>query len=437
MALSLIAGALLTAGPSLPVTDALRLPSGEPLVCIYYFPNWWEPWKSDDAVVRADFRRLRSLGFNTVLLDHEWSQAIDGNWALLDRAHELARAEGIKIVPWLSAKTWSDMGIGGRPQVAREWFGVDLVFGQLQDGTPSVVQPWDDATIRAGAAYAAMYLERYTPYGTILEVLDDVGPRQVVSLSVEQAWVGPSSFDEGTNTLFARWLRNRYEDIGALNAAWGTSYSGFFEVDPKDTAVFDYQRHQAGGSAHPAAVEDHIEFRSGLVSDSLERQKHLLRRTHPEALILAEVPYQFASRHPHAEDYRISYGCNPSICDYADMVLFRNTGLLDNEEAEYLRTYRTRTGKPVVLTWRTYSDWGIARDDQEAERIAELIARQAAELGSGLGYYSWNEMVDVHLVAPGPGSPVNEFSMEPEVAERAIEFVGRINDAYLRVVGMG
>lgn len=85
----------------------LRLPNGEPVVCVYYFTHWWEPWKSDDEAIRQDLRRLRGMGFNTLLLDHEWSQAIDGNWRLLDRANRLAAecSMSIAITRW-STPTW-------------------------------------------------------------------------------------------------------------------------------------------------------------------------------------------------------------------------------------------------------------------------------------------------------------------------------------------
>ena len=33
------------------------------------------------------------MGFNTLLLDHEFSQMLDGNWKWLDREHRLAREE--------------------------------------------------------------------------------------------------------------------------------------------------------------------------------------------------------------------------------------------------------------------------------------------------------------------------------------------------------
>jgi len=430
MTVPLLAGAALAVSAALPTDDALRLPNAEPLVCVYYFGHWWEPWQTDDEAIRTDFRRLREMGFNTLLCDHEWSQAIDRDWHWLDREQRLAAEEGLAIVPWLSAKTWSDLADGDRPARVKAEFGVDVVFGRLQDGSRGAVQPYDDGTIRAGAAYAAKYLERYAEPGATLRVYDGDVARPVVGLSVEQGWGGPSSFDEGTNTLFCRWLEDKYGgDLSALNAAWGTSFNTFWDVDPTDKALFDYPA--AAEGAHKPPVDDHVEFRSQLVSDSLARQAALLRKTHPEVLILAEVPYQFESQHPHAISYRVMYGCNPSVCDYADIVLFRCAGLMSGAEEDYLRDYRARTGKPVVITYRTFSDWG------EMPAAAELIAGQAAKLGSGLGYYSWNEMVDVHLVAPGPGSPTNNMTVEPEVSARMIDFVGKVNTLYISKVGMG
>lgn len=60
--------------------EPLALPDGKPMIGIYYFTHWWEPWKSDDKAILDDFGRLRSMDFNTILLDQEWSQAIDGDW---------------------------------------------------------------------------------------------------------------------------------------------------------------------------------------------------------------------------------------------------------------------------------------------------------------------------------------------------------------------
>ena len=65
--------ASLAAGQAKRPPSPLRLPNGEPLVGIYFFPHWWDPWKTSDEKVLADMRMLREMGFNTLFLDHEWS----------------------------------------------------------------------------------------------------------------------------------------------------------------------------------------------------------------------------------------------------------------------------------------------------------------------------------------------------------------------------
>jgi len=105
---------LATAASQATATEPLRLANGEPMVCIYYFDHWWEPWRSDDNAVLDDLRRLRKMGFSTLLVDHEWTQAIDNDWRWLDRTFGLADQAGMYVVPWLSVKTLCDVDPGNR-----------------------------------------------------------------------------------------------------------------------------------------------------------------------------------------------------------------------------------------------------------------------------------------------------------------------------------
>ena len=142
--------------------EALRLANGEPLTCIYYFGHWWEPWSSNDDAIRADFKNFKTWGLNTVLLDHEWSQAIDGNWKLIDREHRLAKEIGIKIIPWLTIKTGLELD-KSRVPIFKSWFGQDLIveFGKQQDGTDAAPIIPQESIISGYSQYAIMYLARY------------------------------------------------------------------------------------------------------------------------------------------------------------------------------------------------------------------------------------------------------------------------------------
>jgi hypothetical protein len=432
LALHLVFVSLILLAPAAGAAEPLRLPDGEPLVCIYYFTHWWEPWKSDDNAILNDFRVLRAMGFNTLLLDQEWSQAIDGDWKWLDRDFRLAAQAGLKIVPWLSPKTWSDISPGVRANRAREWFGVEMRYGVTQDGKEAAPLIYDESVLTAGAKYAAMYLGRYLSQ-PLLRLRWKGKDRPVICLSVESAWDG--SFDESTNLLFCRWLRGGYKNVGALNAAWGTKYSDFFDVDPRDASIFDYPGQIAGKANHPAAVEDHVEFRAEMISDSLARMTALVRRKYPDVLFLAEIPYQYGSEHPHARAYRITYGANPRSCDYADIVLFRSTGPLDDAEAKVLRDYQARTGQKFVLTYRTYSDWDIAPDSPAFSNAVSLYAGQAASLASGFGFYSFNEMGDTHMAYSPAMSAGEQKGWTPERSQRAIALLEAMVKRYREIAG--
>jgi hypothetical protein len=418
---------------SAPDATPLRLADGRPLACVYYFPHWWDPWKSDDDAIRRDFATLKAMGISTLAMDHEWSQAIDGNWRLLDRAHRLAAEAGLQILPWLSAKVWVDMLDGDRPKLVKQWYGVDLKRSQRQDGTPAALVIWDEATIAAGTAYAEQYLDRYGSQA-LLRVNWHGKPRPVVALSVELGWEG--GFDDATNALFVGWLRKQYGgDLAKLNAAWGTEYRSFGGINPRDTRVFDYAMLRQGKSAHPQAVEDHIEFRSQLISESLGKMADRLRRKHPEVLILAELPYQFAAEHPDAKSYRIQYAANPSCARSADILFFRCTGPLSQGEADFLTAWRKETGQPAIMTYRTYSDWAKELPAKITADSADLYAGQAAKYGNGFGFYSWNEMVDTHVAPSRPEDMGKPGALTPEQSARSVDLMRAMVKRYLEIVG--
>jgi hypothetical protein len=401
-------------------TDAIRLPSGEPLVGCYYFTHWWEPWKSDDSVVLEDFQTLRDMGFNTVFIDHEWSQMIDGNWRLLDRGHRLAREKGIVILPWLSLKVWSDIGTSPeRLQLIRDMYGVEVAPALTADGETRGIRPYDPGALAAGTQYVTDYLERYLEHGAVLHVMRNGAACPAVALSVELGWEG--SCDDTTKLMFRLWLRARFaDDIQALNQAWGTAIAGFADIDLCDTSLFDLTAHTTGEAEFPAAVEDQVEFRSQVIDTALAEMKRRLLLRFPNLVIVTEMPYQLAADHPHAEGYRVLYGCNPSSAYSADILLLRATDALSQAEEEALAAYKKRTGQQIILTHRTYANWGpdVLEGISPPERFVDIYADQAGRVAEGFGFYSWNEMVDTHI-APDPVPAVRGGPQNSEETFRA------------------
>ncbi len=419
--------AILAAAPARP--EPLTVPESGPLSAVYFFTHWWEPWKSSDRAVLDDLKKLRAAGYNTIFLDHQWSQMIDGDWRLLDRGHRLAREAGVRILPWLGTKAGLDLGTSPqRRELVRQMYGREIRPGRDRDGRPDRTLPWDEAVVEASARYFIDYLDRYRDGGALLHIDWDGRLRPVVAPTVELDWGG--SCDVETEQMFRLWLRARYGDTRKLNESWGTSLSDWSAVRICDGALFDLDAHREGKSGHPAAVEDHIEFRAQVMDISLGEVSRRIRERHPDVLIATELPYQFGSRHPHAVGYRIGQGANPSAARHADILVLRATGPLTEEEARLLQDHRLQTGQKVILTYRTYPEWGrdLLSGRTAAKEMGQAYGGQAAALADGFGLYSWNEMVDCHI-APGAdpsyAAPFQVAQEESAAMQKAMEEMAR------------
>lgn len=407
---------------------------GEPLVGVYYFTHWWEPWRSSDEAILADLRELRDMGYNTIFLDHEWSQMIDGDWKLLDRGHRLAKQGGMQILPWLSAKAWLDIGTHDyRRELIKEMYGVELTMGVDAEGKPNRTLPYDPAVIEAGERYCIQYMERFAETGALLHVNEDGQRKPVIAPTVELDWDG--SCDVQTTQMLRLWLRARYGTIRALNHAWGTSLTGWEQIDACDTRVFDIKAHFEGKATHPAAVEDHVEFRAQVMDIAQGEISRRVRQKYPNAVIASELPYQFDATHPHAIGYRVGQGANPSAAEHADILMIRATDSLTPSEERLLQDYRKRTGQQIIMTYRTYDTWGpkLLSGEMTEEQMVRDYAEQAARVADGFGFYSWNEMVDTHVV-PDPEPSFHPTSrITPEQSQAVRKALGKMAQRFLEI----
>ncbi|MHB1456110.1 MAG: hypothetical protein ACYC0V_04250 [Armatimonadota bacterium] len=417
--------------------DPIRVADGKPLVGIYFFPHWWEPWKSSDDAVTKDLTLLNDMGYNTIFVDHQFSQMLDGDWKLLDRGHRLAKQTGISILPWLSPGVW---GLGSGSELrdrAENMYGIKFDMGVDIDGKPNEVKPYDPAVIDFGVKYTSQYLDRYLQDGAILRVMWNGKLRPVVALSVEVKWAG--SYDPLTEQMLRLWLRGRYgSDIRKLNRRWQTSYTGFEQVDLHDTMIFDINGFLKGEAKHPNAVEDHVEFRSQVIDNALAEMKRRLLVKYPDLLIATELPYQFAGMHPHAEAFRVEYGANPSAVRHADILVIRASDSLSPSEEKALIAEMKAAGQKVILTYRLSSGyWGpkLRADKSEYANMDRMFAKQAARIADGFGIYSWNEMVDPHVVVD-PDPPLMQGAVPNTQADfdATIIALRRMAEVYIKAV---
>jgi len=405
----------------------LELADGRPVVGVYYFGHWWDPWKSDDDAVRNDLRRLRRMGVSVLFTDHEWSQAIDGDWRWLDREHRLAREAGLVIVPWLSLKTFSDVSPGHRGALAKKWFGVELVYGVDQKGKESAPLPWARETRDFATRWTKAYIDRYREKGALAHVRVNGREGIWVCPTVEIAWVGTGSFDPATVFMFQRYAKHRYKTVAALNKVWKTRFQSFWDINPRDPVIFDFAGAVRGKAGHAEAVDQWCTFCANLLNDSLDRIGASIRRAVPDVVIGTEIPYQLDSRHPHAVAYRIGYIAPPAAVEHAEILVVRATGPLSAEEIAVQNAYRERD-HAVVLAYRTYPHWSQFAEAKDFRTRARAFADQAVQHADGLGFYSWNEMVDTHVA---PGTVRKEVALTPEGSARSIRFLETVIGSYL------
>jgi len=83
------------------------------------------------------------------------------------------------IVPWLSLKSTNDIGPGFREELFEKMYGVDVVFGENQDGSIPAPLVYDDGMVRGQAAYVLSYVDRYVDQA-LLRVLWDGKVRPVI-----------------------------------------------------------------------------------------------------------------------------------------------------------------------------------------------------------------------------------------------------------------
>lgn len=364
--------------------DPLKLPNDEVLKAIYLYPHWWDPWKSDDASLSADLAKIKSLGFNTVCLDHEVSQAIDRDWYWLDREYKLVAKENMYILPWLQLQAVDRISL-----MKFSHLQLKQAVNQDKQEEEDCANYRDSEFRHALAHYISVYLDRYENDPALLRVKDNRGKlRPVIGLMVEVGWRNPEglplSFDEDTNAYFRKWIKAYYHNLDHLNSKWGTSFKSFDEIDPCDKAVFNYD--QPDKDNMPPAVKEHVLFRARLIADALQDVASQVRKRHKDVLFVAEIAYPFSADHPDAKVYRWNNANEYKAVEFADIIFIRTVGNTSVGQVAKEQELMMMNGKKLILAYRLFAD--------ATPKRAVGFALDCASSANGLAYYNWNEKAD-------------------------------------------
>jgi beta-galactosidase len=192
-----------------------------------YNPEQWpeEVWHDDVRLMREAGVNLVSLGiFNWSLL--EPAEGVY-DFGRLDRIIDLLDASGVKVdlaTPTSSPPVWFRKAHPDSRLVDRE--GHVIAGGSRHSFCPSSPH-YATASERIAERIASRYASH--PAVVMWHVHNEYG------------WANAQCYCETSAEAFRDWLRERHGDVGALNAAWGTTfwgltYGSFEEVEPPRVA---------------------------------------------------------------------------------------------------------------------------------------------------------------------------------------------------------
>lgn len=228
-----------------------------------YNPDQWP-----ESVWAEDARLMVEAGVNLVTLPvFSWPllEPREGEYdfAGLDRVIDLLWEHGISIDLATATATPPAWLVREHPEVL-PWNadGVRLEFGSRQTYCPSS-PVFRDAALRLTRTLAERYGEH--PALALWHVSNEYGDH------VSRCWCPESA------RHFRRWLRDRYETIDGLNAAWGTScwgqhYLDFEQIEPPRTAT---------GPINPAQLLDFERFSSDALLELFQSEIDVLREVTP------------------------------------------------------------------------------------------------------------------------------------------------------------
>ena len=231
-------------------------------VC-YYPEQWPQAWWADDA------QRMRDMGLSVVRIgEFAWSRIEPApgrfDWAWYDRAVETLHVAGLQLVLGTPTATPPKWLIDAHPDiVAWDAHGRPRRFGSRRHYC------FSSRRYRAEAARITTEVaRRYGEHPAVIawQTDNEYGCHDTVE-----------SYSPEAALAFRCWLAERYGDIAALNAAWGTvfwsqEYRSFDEVDPPNLTVTE---------ANPAHRLDYQRFASDEVVAFNRAQADILRSLSP------------------------------------------------------------------------------------------------------------------------------------------------------------
>lgn len=284
---------------------------------VCYYPEHWPEsmWKDDAA-------RMKALGIDRVRIgEFAWSRIEPApgeyRWDWLDRAIETLAGEGLKVVMCTPTATPPKWLIDEHPDILP--VGADgraRKFGSRRHydfSSPSYFE--------ASKKICTAVAERYGRHPAVAywQTDNEFGCHHTVV-----------SYSDAAAKRFREWLRERYESIDALNAAWGTvfwsmEYRSFDEIDPPVATVTE---------AHPSHRLDYRRFASDEVVRYNRMQVDIIRAHSPGR----PVAHNFMQLFTEFDHYKVAADLDIATWDSYPLGALEEQWFEPSIKAKWLRT---------------------------------------------------------------------------------------------------
>lgn len=227
-------------------------------VGVYYYPEHWDSSEWD-----RDLKKIADMGFEfTHFAEFAWAQLEpeEGkyNFKWLDEAIEIAATYKLGVIMCTSTATPPIWLVRKYPEVLQE----------MENGNRF------DHGARQHASFSSNIYREYS-LKMIKELAKHYGnDSRIIGWQVDNEPRVFEDYGDDAHARFRQWLKNKYENIDALNSSWGTAfwsqhYSSFDQINIPKVSQWGMNLHQR---------LDYIRFTAHETASFLDEQSRMIKK---------------------------------------------------------------------------------------------------------------------------------------------------------------
>lgn len=334
-----------------------------------YNPEQWpeDVWVDDIRLMRESSVNLVSLGVFAWARIQPEEGVFDLDW--LDRVVDMLHEGGIGInlatataspPPWVSRKY---------PQILPQ----NEAGATYWHGSRQAYSPTSPIYRRLAAALVTTLAERYASHPAV----------RMWHVNNEYGCHVNYDFSESAAVAFRDWLRARYDDLDALNAAWGTMfwsqrYTDFDEIVPPRLAPY---------SVNPTGLLDFKRFTSDALLELYRMERDLIRAAGALQPVTTNFMGPFESVNYRSWAAEVDLIADDSYPDPNDVDAFRISAF----SRDLMRGLKP--GTPWVLMEQASSavNWRPSNAPKAPGQMAALSMQAIGRGADGIMFFQWRQ----------------------------------------------